>query len=113
MEVCAKHLHESPAVPSEVLGRAVPRDLEAVVLACLEKKREARPQSARALRELRSSCAIDGRWTWEQAAEWWKHRVPRPQASATPRPLSLTLDLGGRDGEPTFDEKPPVAIPLA
>lgn len=97
--MCAKHLHEPAASPSEALGRALPGELEAIVLACLEKKRDARPQSARALRQLLSSCVIDEPWTAEQAAEWWKRRAPRAEASEPPRPQSLTLDLGGRDGE--------------
>jgi eukaryotic-like serine/threonine-protein kinase len=99
VEVCAKHLHESPVPPSAALGRTVPRDLEAIVLACLEKDRAARPQTARALRALLSTCGTDGQWTSEQASEWWESRAPHPRTGdAPPAPQSLTLELGGRDG---------------
>jgi serine/threonine-protein kinase len=48
--LCIAHLHEKPQAPSRRLGRALPAQLEQLVLGCLEKAPEARPQSASDLR---------------------------------------------------------------
>jgi serine/threonine protein kinase len=46
LEVCAHQLHSVPVPPSQRLGRALPRELEDVLLRCLAKAPENRPQSA-------------------------------------------------------------------
>ncbi|HMC93766.1 MAG TPA: serine/threonine-protein kinase, partial [Polyangia bacterium] len=46
LEVCSKHMLEAPVPPSQRLGKALPADLEAIVLGCLAKDRDARPASA-------------------------------------------------------------------
>jgi serine/threonine-protein kinase len=50
-EMLAKHAGENPVPPSIRLGRAVHPGLEAVVMSCLEKDPERRPQTARELGE--------------------------------------------------------------
>jgi len=49
-EVCAHHLHTVPPSPSRRTGRFVPRALEALILRCLAKSPESRPESAARLR---------------------------------------------------------------
>jgi len=44
--VFEQHQGERPVSPSEASGRDVPADLDRLVLACLEKKKRARPESA-------------------------------------------------------------------
>jgi serine/threonine-protein kinase len=51
LEVCGHHLHTAPTPPSERLGRPLPPVLEDIVLRCLSKRPEDRPESARALRD--------------------------------------------------------------
>jgi serine/threonine protein kinase len=59
VESCGHHLFTTPVAPSARSGRALPADLEAVVLRLLAKEREARPQSAHALlRELASFARV-------------------------------------------------------
>lgn len=64
----AKHLH---AAPEPLAGRGVPTDLEAIVLSCLAKQPNARPSSARALREALERCAKVNAWTSRDAESWW------------------------------------------
>lgn len=45
-------------------------ELEAIVRACLEKKRDRRPQSALELRRLLDSCSVEA-WDSDQARQWW------------------------------------------
>jgi eukaryotic-like serine/threonine-protein kinase len=70
IEVCAKHLH---ATPEPLAGRGVPADIEAIVLSCLAKQPNARPSSARALREALERCgkANANAWSAQDAEVWW------------------------------------------
>lgn len=98
VEVCAQHLHQTPERPSALLGQALPADLEELVLACLEKKPEARPPSARALRDRLQQCGCAGQWTTELATAWWRsHGAAQAGHSRQAQPQTLTLDIGGRD----------------
>lgn len=69
VEVCGAHLHREPD-PLESRGVSVPKELEAIVRACLEKKPERRPQSATELRRQLDACGLEP-WGNEQARGWW------------------------------------------
>jgi eukaryotic-like serine/threonine-protein kinase len=71
LEVCTHHLHSVPEPPSTRLGAPVAPDLEAVLLACLAKRPDDRPDSAHMLRERLRGCVAAGRWTNARAAQWW------------------------------------------
>jgi serine/threonine-protein kinase len=58
--------------PSERVGRHVPPDLEALVLACLAKDPDDRPASAEWLAERLAECQAAGGWTPARAKEWWE-----------------------------------------
>ncbi|MEO8449513.1 MAG: hypothetical protein ABI647_06975 [Gemmatimonadota bacterium] len=66
----AQHLHHKPGPPSSRTELPVPPSVDAVVLACLEKKPEARPQGARELAGMLPACPVEP-WTEEQSREWW------------------------------------------
>jgi serine/threonine protein kinase len=52
VQVLAAHVSEAPALPSQRSGRTdLPRELDALVLRCLAKNPDERPQTARALRD--------------------------------------------------------------
>ena len=70
VEVCGHHLHTEPTPPSERLGIELPSDLEALLMQCLKKDPEARPQSARALFDALGECQVE-RWTSSDATDWW------------------------------------------
>jgi hypothetical protein len=64
----------TPKPPCE-LEPSVPEDLERVVLSCLAKRPDERPQGAAALSELLAKCAAAGEWTQQVAQTWWaEHR---------------------------------------
>jgi serine/threonine-protein kinase len=69
VEVCSQHIHQAPQPLSE-RGVTAPAALEGIVLACLEKKPERRPQSASELRRLLVACDVEA-WDDESALAWW------------------------------------------
>ena len=86
LKVITQHLQAVPIPPSERTELAIPVRLEHLVLACLAKKPEELPQSARQLAQ--SLDAIDGMtWGEEEARRWWSQHHP-PQALA---PYAITL----------------------
>jgi hypothetical protein len=80
-EVYARHLYTQPVPPSQHVA-SVPADLEALIMSCLEKSAQARPQSARALRAALLSCADAGGWSEDDAREFWRGR-PRVDSEST------------------------------
>jgi serine/threonine-protein kinase len=70
MQMMAKHLRTEPVPPSQRAAVVIPAELERLVLACLAKKPEDRPQSAAQLSS--ALAAIGGeQWSEERAREWW------------------------------------------
>ncbi|MFL5343995.1 MAG: serine/threonine-protein kinase [Hyalangium sp.] len=70
-EICSHHVNTPPMPPSLRLGRELPDDLCGTILRCLEKRPESRFTNARELRIALELCADAGRWTEEDAAQWW------------------------------------------
>ena len=74
VQVIARHLNDLPVPPSQRAGRSVPPALEQLVLACLAKRPDQRPQSAAELSHLLAAIEV-APWSEEQAAEWWRTRA--------------------------------------
>jgi serine/threonine-protein kinase len=65
-----KHVQEAPLPPSRRTEMEIPEDLEAVILACLAKDPEQRPQTAEEMDARLAACSV-GTWTKDRAEEWW------------------------------------------
>lgn len=72
VEICALHLHQPPVQPSERLGRALPGELEELILTCLEKSSDKRPAGAEALQEALARCAEHSPWSAKDACAFWR-----------------------------------------
>src|SRR5262249_31713229 len=68
MEICMKHVKETPEPPSQRSGKPVSPDLEALVLRCLAKRPLDRPRDAGDLLRELESCAMSGNWAAADAA---------------------------------------------
>jgi hypothetical protein len=86
-DMLVMHAHQKPAPPSRRIGRPVHEALEAVVMACLDKNPNRRPQTARELQEILESLKFDDPWNERRAADWWHE-----QSLVRPRPRLVQLD---------------------
>lgn len=92
VEVSSHHLHTQPEPPSERAQQPIPPDLEALVLRCLAKDPNDRPQSAFALECALSECQGIEPWTPDQAQQWW-HDNGQPVSLTKPSGVERTLAI--------------------
>ncbi len=74
IDVIQSHLKASPQPPSARLGRPLPAKLERLVLDCLEKDPNRRPESAQALMDRLAECDDVEPWSEGKAKLWWRER---------------------------------------
>lgn len=72
-----EHVRKEPVPPSARTEAPVPPEMEQLILQCLAKRPEDRPQNAAELRA-RFQALAEG-WTREDAARWWAAHQPRPE----------------------------------
>ena len=91
VEVCAAHLHQTPERPSKRLGAPLPADFEDVILWCLAKSPDDRPQDAEQLHARLSACRDAGAWTEQDRRRWWRSQGERLQENRNRQPVSGTV----------------------
>ena len=82
MAMALAHLTEQPEPPSVRSELPVPESLERVVIACLGKRPEERPQSIGEFRAMLDSCLDVTPWTATDANRWWALHRPEPAQKA-------------------------------
>jgi len=82
MAMAMAHLTDRPDPPSARSELPIPESLERAVMACLEKKREDRPQSVAELRAMLDACTGVAPWTDADANQWWALHRPEPVRKA-------------------------------
>jgi serine/threonine-protein kinase len=95
MKMMMKHVQARPVPPSERTELRIPPELDAIVLACLEKDPNRRPQHAEALLEIACGCTTCDGWSQRQAREWWEKHLPEMTG-----PLALEERRGAPSQEP-------------
>ena len=65
-------IEQMPVKPSSIINYDIPIDLEQVILSCLEKDRENRPNNAEELIALLNNCEGATGWDSKKANDWWK-----------------------------------------
>ncbi len=98
LEIMQQHVEATPISPAERLGAPISPDLELVVLACLAKSPDDRPQTAAQLAEALERCVPLQPWTAAAAERWWKQHF-------SSGPLEQTVAITrGADGSATVDQ---------
>jgi len=70
MEVCLHHVHTEPVPLSEASPLDIPDELEALIMACVEKDQAKRPVSGQELADALDEIAV-ARWTRADGEAWW------------------------------------------
>jgi serine/threonine-protein kinase len=76
MDTIVQHVKERPVPPSQRTELEIPAPFEDVILRCLEKDPDKRPQSSDQLWELLRACEVNSAWTHEHARDWWDTHAP-------------------------------------
>ena len=84
MQALIDHVSTAPAPPSARVATPIPRAVDALVLACLEKDPARRPPDALAVLRLLTECDGARDWSNERAAVWWQAHLPAVEADAAP-----------------------------
>jgi serine/threonine-protein kinase len=66
------HAHQRPDPPSRRAHVEIPEELEKIVMDCLDKNPNKRPQSASELSDRLAALGLEAAWTAERRAEWWR-----------------------------------------
>ena len=75
-EVVSQHLQMVPDPPSRYAAHPVPRELDQVILDCLEKNPDRRPPDARTVGQRLRAIAFSEPWKDEDADRWWASHLP-------------------------------------
>jgi eukaryotic-like serine/threonine-protein kinase len=70
------HVQKPVVPPSQRAELGVPKELDALVIACLAKEPGDRPRSAQELNRLLDELSLTETWTRNHAAEWWHTNLP-------------------------------------
>ena len=76
MKMLLQHLHAQPVPPSQRAEVPIPRELDDLVLACLHKDPDKRPQNAEELFRLACGCTHCDGWDQTRATDWWRVHLP-------------------------------------
>jgi serine/threonine-protein kinase len=71
-----RHVSDTPDPPSTRTEIRIPRELDALILECLEKEPEKRPPTAVALAMRLDAIASGDPWTERRAWQWWTKHFP-------------------------------------
>jgi serine/threonine protein kinase len=102
LAIYEKQLTTSPVPPSQRTANLVSAELEKIILRCLDKEPERRPQSAGELHTLLLACPLASSWPPEARSAWWRQfqeqvhlAVKADATTASPIP-TVKIDFASR-----------------
>jgi tRNA A-37 threonylcarbamoyl transferase component Bud32 len=76
MKMLMQHVHAQPLPPSQRTELPIPKELDDLVLACLQKNPDLRPQSAQDLLQMCDGSRVCKSWNHGAAKRWWETHLP-------------------------------------
>jgi len=94
MEIFEKHLTEQPTPPSSKTSQDVHPCLEQILIQCLSKDPDDRPESVGYLAEQLNGCLMEDDWSTARRIEWWSafHEAKAGASTTTKVSSQTTLD---------------------
>jgi len=75
-QMLLQHVQTQPVPPSTRSELAIPKQLDSILMMCLEKDPVKRPASALELESTLARVPCEAAWTNERAREWWQDHAP-------------------------------------
>jgi eukaryotic-like serine/threonine-protein kinase len=99
MKMLMHHVQTPPTPPSARTELPIPKELDELVLACLEKDPAKRPADAAHLYGLACGCQTSLQWSNDKARAWWEHHladltgpltISEPPQEAARKPVTIS-----------------------
>lgn len=97
VDLLVDHVKTIPPRPSEVSEIPIPKELDDIIMKCLEKKQEDRFQTPNELAEALGEVSFARVWDQKQAREWWNLHMTKEELTPTLKP---TEEIPGGEYEP-------------
>ncbi|MBI4916610.1 MAG: protein kinase [Acidobacteria bacterium] len=94
MRMLMDHVGREPQAPSARAAQPVCKELDEVVLRCLRKRPEERPQNARETAALLRKVPLGRPWTEERAEAWWVAMAARQAAACSEETVAVGEAIG-------------------
>ena len=92
IDICMKHATKQPPALSENTSQPIAPRLDELIMQCLEKAPEERPQTAIELRDrIEEIAAADVTWSNREANDWWKNLHHRDSETVQPGEAETAL----------------------
>jgi serine/threonine-protein kinase len=105
LEVFHQTLHSPVSEPSSVSPRAIPEEFSELVMRCLAKEPQDRPQSMREVIAVLDRLALEFPWRQEEARRWWQLNADRVREMAPYWDADEELDWDAPTAAPASAEQ--------
>lgn len=82
LEILEQVVNGAPRPPSSLASQPIPAELDALVLDCIARDPEERPQTVFAVLERLEGPSLGDTWTQDEAARWWARHDETPPRTA-------------------------------
>ncbi len=96
MKMLMQHVHAQPVPPSERTELPVPRELDDLILACLQKDPGRRPQDAGEVYQMACQVHLREEWSSDEAKRWWRAHLPQLSGPLTLKESAVRHQDSGR-----------------
>ncbi len=98
MQILVDHIQKPAPPPSSRIPDFIPAELDRVILSCLEKDPNNRPQTTQDLIRALAAVPLPQRWTEESARRWWLEHAGRSEKPSRPAAAPSELRIEDRPG---------------
>jgi serine/threonine-protein kinase len=104
VDICIQHVTSDPKPPSEQAAVYIQPELEAILMKCLRKQPGERFATAAEMAAALRALPMQRDWDLPDAQAWWREfrtRETEKRSNGRTSTMTITVDLGGRDGSHT------------